>query len=594
MKSLVVIKPNDSNWKPKETDQHKFKNYNGIYVYIDEYRLSKYGYIFQSEKRTVIIHGVYILKDMSFKQKPEEFKKTILTMPIEKIPFLFTNGAFCVTVIEGDTFQVFDDFVGYCSVYYSKQKDFIIYTTNIKDMKEYIPYEVDQDVLSEYILTGYVYSYRTHMKGVDCLTPASTLIIKNNDFQVKTHDRFADNLEIMNTTAGIVDEIDDECNKAVKRIYDEGFKYSLSLSGGMDSRLVYLLWPDKMNLLVETSGEGSSDWLKAHALVERLGNPSLHVLEQHFREKFTDGVDQFYQRCDNPLKVPGEFNYHHLQWKMNRGSDIHLGGVGGDLIGGEILFLSRTPLAVLSEAFFHQRLDPLQHDHKAHMLAFVLGADNKSVHNSLMNFKVQKNAEEYLEEAVRKLDYYFGVTRYNNTWKERFKTLKYGTGFNSTGTLPLDSYFSIQPLFDSDLMKAIVKYHPITREHKRLTLAVLKKYQQVADIPLDSTHLSVNAPYRIQKMFRILKLVVNVGYQKKIPLLQQGGAPKYRIFPYFDPSNKDFKPLVRERLEKCSLFEKAHIKAYLDEIEKVEHFNFYVHHKEESNIMTLLRLSYLE
>jgi hypothetical protein len=594
MKSLIVIKPNEPNWKPSDTAPHKFKNYNGVYVYCDEYKLSKYGYVFQSERRTVIIQGVYVLKDLSYKQNPEKFKQDILSIPLDQMPTLFTNGAFCVTVMEGDNFQVFDDFVGYCSVYYSKQKDYIIYSTNIKDLKEYISWDVDEDVLSEFVLTGYLYSYRTYIKNVFCLTPASTLIIKNNNITLKTHDRFAEHKEIMKTTSDIVDEIHDEYKKAVNRIYDEGMKYSLSLSGGTDSRLIYMMWPDKKHLLTETSGEGSSDYLKAHAIVERLGAPELHALEQHFREQFTDGIDQFYHVTDNPLKCIGEINYHHLQWKINRGSQIHMGGVGGDLIGGEILFLSRSPLAVIGEGFLHVQLDPIKNENKTGMLAFVLGADHKALHTNLMNFPIKNKVEEYLEQAVQKLDYYLGETQFNQTWKERFKSLKYSTGFNTTGTLPLETYFNLMPLFDSDLMKAIVKYHPYSREHKKLTIAILKKYREIADIPIDTTHLKIDAPYWAHKMFRILKLVVNVGYQKKIPLLQQGEAPKYRIFPYFDPLNKDFKPFVRERLENCSFFDKAKIHAYLNEIEKVEHFNFYVHHKEESNIMTLLRLSYLE
>jgi hypothetical protein len=594
MKSLIVIKPNDSNWKPSDTAPHKFKNYNGVYVYCDEYQISKYGYVFQSERRTVIIQGVYVLKDLSYKQNPEKFKQDILSIPIDQMTTLFTNGAYCVTVIENDTVVVFDDFIGYCPVYYAKQKDYVIYATNLKDLKKYDSYEVDEDVLSEFVLTGYTFTFRTYLKGVYCLTPASTLIIKNNDIHVKYHDRFSDQKEIMKKTEEIADEINEELVKAVNRVYDEGIKYSLSLSGGMDSRLIYLLWPDKMHLLTETSGEGTSDYIKAHALVERLGDPSLHALEEHFRDKFADGIDQFYHLCDNPLKVLTDFNYHHLEWKMSRGSQIHLSGVGADLIGGEILHTSRSPKAVLGEALFHVGTDPIRNEDKARMLAFVLGAGTKTVNNDLMSFRIKQKAEDYTQEIVNKMDYYLGETRYNQTYKERFQVYKYSTVFFSTGILPLEKYINLMPFFDSDLTKAVVKYHPYTREHKRLTIAILKKYREVADIPLDTTHLKIDAPFHAHKFFRILRLVMNIGYQKKIPLLQQGGAPKYRVYPYFDPENKDFKQLVRHQLENCRFLDKAKVQTYLSKIESVDHYNFYVAHNEEANIKTLLRLSYLD
>jgi hypothetical protein len=123
---------------------------------------------------------------------------------------------------------------------------------------------------------------------------------------------------------------------------------------------------------------------------------------------------------------------------------------------------------------------------------------------------------------------------------------------------------------------------------------MLKNYHELKDIPIDTTHLKIDAPYELQRFFRVLRMVLNVGYHRKIPFLQKGEPPRFRAFPYFDPGQKEFRHLVNQRLRNSNWLDKNEIDKYINEISKIQGFNFYVHHGAETNILMLLRLTYAE
>jgi len=149
------------------------------------------------------------------------------------------------------------------------------------------------------------------------------------------------------------------------------------------------------------------------------------------------------------------------------------------------------------------------------------------------------------------------------------------------------------PYNDTELIRAICSYHPSSRELRKLTIKMLQRYDQLRDIPIDTTHLKIDAPYDLHKFFRVLRMVLNVGYHKKIPFIQKGDAPKFRAFPYFDKKYADFRSLVNDRLLNCDWFDKDEIRKFINEISQIQGYNFYLHHGAEANIMILLRATYM-
>jgi hypothetical protein len=198
-------------------------------------------------------------------------------------------------------------------------------------------------------------------------------------------------------------------------------------------------------------------------------------------------------------------------------------------------------------------------------------------------------------ELVPVLDKFIGRTKFSECYTERFRTLRLANaGYYLAGSQNMGKYLTILPYNDSDLVREICRYHPGTRELRRLTISLLRCYPELKDIPVDTTHLKVNAPYSLHKIFRVIRMVMNVGYHKKIPLLQKGEAPKFRAFPYFDPLQVNFRQMVNEKLSACNLFDRDEIRHFIRSASDIRGFNFYLHHGAEANILMLMRLSYAE
>ena len=222
----------------------------------------------------------------------------------------------------------------------------------------------------------------------------------------------------------MIEAVQGALTEAINRMYSPRLHYSLSLTGGMDSRLIFLQWPGRKELMTETAGEGTSDFLKARALVTKLGNPALHELEDAQDDKYVDGLRRFYELCDNPTKLIMDFNFYHIEWKRNRGADIHMSGAGGETLNGENLYLSRSPWAVASEAFLPYSYHRLNGQGKNQLIRGLTYASYKQKLPGLFAGGTPSVSERQIEDAVaRRLTPFFGDARFAETFDDSFRTL---------------------------------------------------------------------------------------------------------------------------------------------------------------------------
>jgi len=543
------------------------------------------------------MHGIYVHKDkgISVCVNEELFQSVFSGEPkAAEIPGLFVNGAYIGFVIENERIYVFNDFMGLQPVYHYHEKGELLVCSSLQFLLRAVSTTTDREALAEFALTGNMYTGKTAAKEIMYMGPASLLTIgKNWQIHLCHYSPISERSEIRRRQEDVVDDIVDRFKKAVTRAHDSNIKYSLSMTGGIDSRLVYLEWPDKQNLLCETAGEGTSDFLKARQIIECLGNPQLHELEQMFPEKYADGIDNYYKRCDNPLRVLGDFSSYHLDWKMSRGSFIHMSGVGGELLDGENLYLSRSRMNVIKEGVSSYTYHELREYDKAKLLGNVLGMGNKT--GNLRFLAEGGNSGFDFQELVNSMDSFIGKTKYQECYTERFRTLFYATsGYHSFGSLNLAKYLILMPYNDMELIKAVFRYHPSSRELRKMTISMLRRYSQLKDIPVDTTHLKIDSPYVLHRFFRVMRMVLGIGFHKKIPIIQKGDPPKFRIFPYFDGQNRDFRELVNKRLLDCSWFDRRAIQMFIDENTLSQKYNFFTHHGSEANMMILLRMTYMK
>lgn len=510
----------------------------------------------------------------------------------EILPSLFSNGAYAVASVENKSLRVFNDFFGtYPVYYYYSPEGTLIVSTSLKCLKKISKLEIDFSSVQEFVLTGMNLSCKTVYQDVRLLPPASVLIFENNKLSTNRYESFSHNKEILGNKPEIIEEIYKTYSDAVKRIYSPEKRYLLSLSGGMDSRMIYVNWPNPSTMLTETAGEGTTDYIIARKLVNRIGNPSTHLLEEPFRKNYTEGFDLYYSTADNPMLLRSQFNMFHLQAKINRGADIHLSGIGGEYINGENLYVSRRPINVIKEMFFDYKYNPITESNKHAMIWNALRLGSKQNNHEYLGIGTY-DIKEYLNLIVNLFNDFIGVTKFEEVFIERFRTyLLANSGFRCfSGVFDRVQSFLIIPNSDISLIQTIARYHPTYRELRKLGFEILKKDLRVRDIPVDTTHLPVNIPYSMHKFMRPIRMVVNKGFKKKIPLIQKGKSQEKGVFPYFMEEYGDLREHIKETILKCNLLNREKVLTDIQECENISQYNIYTAAKLD-NLLILYRLS---
>ena len=507
----------------------------------------------------------------------------------------FKNGAYIYFEYCKGNILIVNDFMGLIPLYYYQMGDITIISNSFKIISKLVTKIINKDAIYEYLLTGTNFSQNTILKNVKQLTPASKLMFNSQTglLEVSIRDSFASDYENNTGFESIKETFKIMFPIAVKRLYKKDYKYSMSITGGMDSRLIFLEWPDKMNLLTETAGEGTSDLFKAIDIIKEIGNPALHSIEDLKLEHYTEGIDNYYKNCDNPMAVFDQQNSFHIDWKLSRGSRFHISGGGGELFDGENLYLSRAKNYVIKEAIVPYNYHSIEEISKEEMLKNILGVNNKIYNLQFLNeVEIDNSLFTYI---VSILDPFIGKTKYSECWTERFRTYKLALGgYRLVGSQLLSYYDVVMPYNDIDLIKNICSSHPKHRELRKLTISVLKDYEQLKNIPLDTTHLLISSPYFLHKFFRVLRMVLNIGFHKKIPFIQKGNPPTFRKFHYFDEKYADFRNLVNELILSCDYLDRENVRKYLNTVTNERKYNFYIHHSTETNILLLLRLAYTQ
>ncbi len=538
--------------------------------------------------------GYYFLSDNSKSVSLESETKHIEDyisshIPVEW-PLLLSNGAYLGVMSMGAQSVLFNDFLGLQTVYEYRVDDAIVYSTSIRLLVKAFKLEKDPDAIEEYLITGALYSGRSGFKGVSVLSPSTGILIDDKGIKQFTYASFSDHTESNASLSDSVELMYQELNKAVKRLYIRSLKYSMSVTGGMDSRLIYLNWPDRMRLFTETAGEGTSDYLKARQIVSRIGNIDLHELEPLVPGDI-EGIEEYYKACDNPLLAKGHHNMKHALWKMGRGAQIHVTGVGGEYLGGENLYTSRAPAYVLKEALSSYSYVPLIQKGKAAVFSRLLHYRDRS--RFFKGNQGDLSWESISESSVKRLDTFLGVTKFNECYLERLRTLHLANAaYYLTGSLENNDFSVASPYFDRILINSVSHFYPHTRELRKSTIRVLQKFDEVKDIPIDTTHLPISFPYSLHKVFRTLRMVMNIGMQKKIPLLQKGDPPMQRGNPYFKDGYPEYRTWLNDRVASCQLLESSSVRGFIDKIAAIRGTNYYINHGVSSDLSLLLRISY--
>ncbi|MDP2923546.1 MAG: hypothetical protein Q8O30_07520 [Candidatus Omnitrophota bacterium] len=555
----------------------------------------KYASRIDLSEKSLILFGNPFFKEISLDEFLSDsagyLKKMLLDSKAQDIALKFTNGAYIGVVRLKEEYIIFNDFFELQPLYYYKGDGYLIISTSFKPLVKYLNTELDVDALNEYLMLGSILSHKTIKKEINLLPAASRMMInKNGEIKIENYATYLEDNLVGGNVENITENVHEAFKKALRRLYCDKLKYCLNLTGGLDTRLIFLEWPDRKNLLTETAGAAdSSDVLKAQQLVKKYGNVSLHTLENLEEDKYLEGFKKYYELCDNPLNLKQEFNYYHLKWKSQRGAHIRLFG-SGEILGGENLYLNRKPLYLLHEMFFPYKYHTLKETDKLLLIEAVLKANYKQGLNTLLKKDLQSelNPGNILEIYGG----YLGSARYKETFTERFRTSIVALA----GYLPFaevtNDFIFISPYYDREFIEILLKYHPQFRELRKQQLYLLKKYHGYCDLALDTTHLPVSAPYYLHKMLRVPRFILNIGFHKKVPIFQKGEPPTDRVNPYLKPENDEFRDFIKSTILNSGIFDKGSLTIFFNEVDSIKKFNFFTHHQKLTNLYLLFRLAY--
>ena len=223
---LSIIDLNERANQPME-----FKNlvitYNGeIYNFKDlKFELENLGYFFKTNSDTEVI--LYLFHKFNI----EGFKKL--------------SGIFAIAIWDNDSKALYliRDTVGVKPIYYYKNfNNEIFFSSSIKSLL----ISVDKKILNEKSLNYYSNfgrndSDETMFKGIYKLKPGNLLIYKNKEIIIKKFLDFKFEKNIYSNQ-----EIKSEIEKTIQNQFISDVPVALSLSGGMDSNIVYSVMRNKL------------------------------------------------------------------------------------------------------------------------------------------------------------------------------------------------------------------------------------------------------------------------------------------------------------------------------------------------------------
>jgi len=154
-----------------------------------------------------------------------------------------TDGDFIISIIDkkNDNFFLFNDIFGRLPLYFKKTLNRICISRHLKfiiDIEN--EFDFDKLALSHYLLLGYMIGERTLFKEIKQLRPASLIVVNGDALNVSILHQF--NFQIRkyasNDFKANLNELDRLFSDACKNRFNNGKQNIVTLSGGLDSRMV--------------------------------------------------------------------------------------------------------------------------------------------------------------------------------------------------------------------------------------------------------------------------------------------------------------------------------------------------------------------
>lgn len=157
--------------------------------------------------------------------------------------FFGLNGHYVVVIVDykSKCLKIINDRYGFVPCYYYTNEGFFLFSSELKAIPAYdlISFHCDLDGIAQFFQLGHFVDETTLIDGVKCLSPGSCLIFKRGKLSVETYWEYVPKESHQKKRdKDYLSEIEYYFKKSVERRLTDGKEFGISMSGGIDSRVI--------------------------------------------------------------------------------------------------------------------------------------------------------------------------------------------------------------------------------------------------------------------------------------------------------------------------------------------------------------------
>ncbi len=264
----------------------------------------------------------------------------------------YLNGmfAFCIYDKKKETFYIARDRLGIKPLYFSKDNNRFIFSSEIKsilalDKKKR---KLDIKALSSYLSFRYPILNNTFFEGINSLEAAHYIKVSKSEYKIIEY------WNISNRYLNQKDMGEEYYKDKLYKLLDESVKYRMNtnvpfgafLSGGVDSSIITALMSKNSNEQIRTftigfEEDNFNEFEYANMIVNRFNTKHTEITIHY--DSYINSLNELIRYKDSPLSVPNEIALYLMSKELKKYITVVLSGEGADEIFGGYGRIFKSP-----------------------------------------------------------------------------------------------------------------------------------------------------------------------------------------------------------------------------------------------------------
>lgn len=416
------------------------------------------------------------------------------------------NGSFLIALynLETNKLLLVNDRFSSRPLFYYYDKNKIVFGTQLRSLLEYpnLPRRLDFQAIFEFFTFQRVLGERTYYKDFKVLSPGSIVHFQNNEISFHKYwtMQYSDKFQ---SEDYYVEELHSRLKEAIKRRTSSKNRYSILLSGGLDSRVVLAACERKP--IAYTLGDYKNNEVNIAQKVA-LQKGCKHVFLRRDRNYYPDLIDEAVDIGD------GMYRFDHAHFlgflsKIREESDIVLHGHGLDYTF-QGLYLPLARFNILGKTVSYPTLAKIDRSNLSKTLLetfnYSLYDAPEEIFQAIYSKQYKKNINDSVQGIVENYDL-DGVNKFN-IW-DYFVLHSIFKHFTFLNFLCVRAYINERTiLFDNDLFDLYLSMPPELRLGGRVFRKALGRIApELSKIPNSNTHLRADIPLFLEWLISVGK-----------------------------------------------------------------------------------------